>query len=437
MFIIYNLIFLLFTAIYLPVYLFKGKFHKGFLTRLGVGLPQDLALNRPIWIHAVSLGEAIAVKGVIERLRESYPEKRLVISTVTPTGNKIARDIAKGTDLVTYLPLDFSFVVKKVINKINPCLFIIAETEIWPNLIYRLHKNNIPVAVINARISDKSFKGYTAGKFFVKQILSKVDLFCAQTERDAERLIDLGAFKDKVKVTGNLKFDNTKYTVSQEDFTGLKQKLGVSERGNLLVAGSTHEGEEEIVLSSYKGLLKEFPDLKLLIAPRHPERANEIEKIIIKNGFSPIRVSQLSSQSANAAFGGTPPFGGGRQTIFIIDTVGQLMDFYAIGDIIFVGGSLIKKGGHNILEPASLGKPVIFGPYMFNFRDIADLFINANACILIHGKEELNAAINDLLTNPDKMEELGKRGRNIIMQNQGAAARMLEHIKGLKQVIIK
>ncbi len=435
MFIIYDLIFLLFTAIYLPVYLFKGKFHKGFLTRLGVGLPQDLALNRPIWIHAVSLGEAIAVRGFIEKIRESYPEKSLVISTVTPTGNKIASDIAKGTDLVTYLPLDFSFVVKKVINKINPCLFIIAETEIWPNLICRLHKNNIPVVIINARISDKSFKGYTAAKFFVKQILSKVDLFCAQTQRDAERLIDLGAFKHKVKVTGNLKFDNTKYTVSQEDYSGYKQKLGVGEHDKLLVAGSTHEGEEEIVLSSYKVLLKEFPDLKLLIAPRHPERANEIEKIVIKNGFSLVRISQPPPN------GGVPPEAAladlNRQTIFILDTVGQLMNYYAVGDIIFVGGSLIKKGGHNILEPASLGKAVIFGPYMFNFRDIADLFINAKACILIHTAEELKTAVRNLLTNPYKIEELGKNGRNIIMQNQGAAARTLEHIKGLNQLVIK
>lgn len=428
MVIIYDLLFLLFTIIYLPIYLFKGKFHKGFLTRLGVGLPQDLAIRRPIWIHAVSLGEAIAVRGFIEKIGEFYPEKRLVISTVTPTGNKIARDIAKGLDLVTYLPLDFSFVVKKVIKKINPCLFIIAETEIWPNLICCLHEKNIPVAVINARISDKSFKGYTAVKLFVKQILGKVDLFCAQTEQDAKRLIFLGAFKDKVKVSGNLKFDKTKYTVSQEDFMELKQKLGLRQLDKLLVAGSTHEGEEEIILSSYKELLRDFPDLKLLIAPRHPERANEIEKVAVKNNFSPMRVSQLAGSPVSQLNRQTGKLGN-RQTIFILDTVGQLMHFYAVGDIIFVGGSLIKKGGHNILEPASLGKPVIFGPYMFNFRDIADLFINAKACIFIHDKEELSAAVKDLLTNPHKMEELGKNGRNIIAQNQGATARTFEHIK--------
>ncbi len=417
MFIVYDLIFLLFTVIYLPVYLFKRKFHKGFFTRLGFGLPQDLVLNRPIWIHAVSLGEAIAVRGLIEKIRESYPEKRLVISTVTPTGNKIARDIAKGVDLVTYLPLDFSCIVKKVINRINPCLFIIAETEIWPNLISRLHKNNIPVAIINARISDKSFKGYTAAKFLVRQILIKVNLFCAQTEQDAKRLISLGASQDKVKITGNLKFDNAKYTVSQEDFMGLKDKLGLSKRDKLLVAGSTHEGEEEIVLGSYKELLQDFPDLKLLLAPRHPERANDIEKLAIKNEFIPMRISRLTSESVKP------------QTIFILDTVGQLMNYYALGDIIFVGGSLIKKGGHNILEPASLGKPVIFGPYMFNFRDIFELFINAKACILIKGKEELTAAIKDLLMSPEKIEELGKKGLNIIKQNKGAVSRTLEYIK--------
>lgn len=427
MFIIYDLIFLLFAAIYLPLYLFKGKFHKGFLTRLGAGLPQDLTLNRPIWIHAVSLGEAIAVRALIEKLRESYPEKRFVISTVTPTGNKIARANAKTSDLVMYLPLDFSFIVKKVINKIDPCLFIIAETEIWPNLIGCLHEKNIPVIIINARISDNSFKGYTAAKFFVKLILRKVDLFCAQTEQDAKRLISLGAFQDKVKVSGNLKFDNTKYTVLQEDFRGFKEELGLRQQDKLLVAGSTHEGEEEILLSSYKELLKEFPDLKLLIAPRHPERANEVQKIAEKFGFQGVFISVLG--------GGPLPVN--SITVFILDTVGQLMNYYAISGIVFVGGSLIKKGGHNILEPASLGKPVIFGPYMFNFRDISDLFINAKACISIHRAEEFKAAVRDLLTNPYKMEELGRRGRNIIMQNQGATARTLEHIKGLKQSIIK
>jgi 3-deoxy-D-manno-octulosonic-acid transferase len=230
----------------------------------------------------------------------------------------------------------------------------------------------------------------------------------------------LGAFQDKVKVTGNLKFDNTKYTVSPEDFTVLKQKLGLRQRDKLLVAGSTHEGEEEIVFNSYKDLLKEFPDLKLLIAPRHPERANEIEKIAVKNNFSPMRVSQLNLETCKPVNG---------QTIFVLDTVGQLMNYYAISDIVFVGGSLIKKGGHNILEPASLGKPVIFGPYMFNFRDISDLFIAAKACILIHGKEELSGAIKDLLINPEKMQELGRNGRNVITQNQGAVSRTFEQIK--------
>lgn len=431
MFIFYDLLFLIFAVIYLPVYLFKRKFHPGFLARLGI-FPEGVELNRPVWIHAVSVGEAMAVKGLIERIRESFPDKKLIISTVTPTGNRIVKSIAKETDFVTYLPLDLSFIVKKVIDRIDPSLFIIAETELWPNLIYRLHKNNIPVIVVNARISDKSFRGYSAVKFLIKQTLNKIDLFCVQTESDAQRFFCLGAPKDKIKVSGNLKFDNTGYADSKKDYKDYKEKAGVSAKNRLFVAGSTHPGEEEIILSVHKELLNEFPQLKLLIAPRHPQRADEVTKIAIKYGFDSLKISRLTDLNRQTGFGIIPSIFEGpadRQAIYILDTVGQLMGYYAASDIVFVGGSLVKKGGHNILEPASLGKPVIFGPYMFNFRDIFDLFISHKACVLVYSKEGLKAAVRDLLNNPDKMDELGKRASSLIKKNQGATENTLRYIK--------
>ena len=206
MFILYDLIFLVFTLIYLPIYLFRGKFHRGFLARLGI-LPKNLSLDRPVWIHAVSLGEAISTRGLVEELRKAYPHKKFALSTVTATGNKIAREISRTGDFVTYLPLDFSFTVKTVINRINPGLFIIAETEIWPNLIAHLSKKGIPIVTVNARISDSSFKGYSAIKPLIKPILNKISLFCAQADLDADRLKKLGVAADKIKVTGNMKFD--------------------------------------------------------------------------------------------------------------------------------------------------------------------------------------------------------------------------------------
>ncbi len=441
MFIVYDLIFFLIALVYLPVYLLRRKFHRGFLLRLGF-LPKDLALDRPIWLHVVSVGEAITSRQFLEELRLAFPHKKFVISTVTPTGNKIARAIAKEGDFVTYLTLDISFIVSKVVKRINPSLFIAVETEIWPNLIHCLHKKHVPFAVINGRISDRSFKGYAILKFLIKPVLDKVGLFCVQTARDAQRLSSLGVAKNKIEVTGNMKFD-FKAQALKFDNPGLCLKY----QEQLLVCGSTHPGEEKIILAAYRDLLAEFSDLRLLIAPRHPERADEVENIIIKSGFNSIRVSQLAGSPATAEWRGAAKGGisqlnpqtrtlpAGRQepanpqTVFILDTVGQLLTFYSIADIVFVGGSLSKTGGHNILEPAALGKPVIFGPHMFNFRDIADLFLNNQAALLIHNQEELKAGIAELLRNPGRIPGLIRSAKKLILDNQGATGRNLERVR--------
>ena len=388
--------------------------------RFGI-LPRGLELNKPIWIHAVSVGEAMAVQNLVKELRIAYPDKRFFISTVTPTGNKIARSIAKETDFVSYFPLDLSFIIRSFVDKVKPSLFIITETEIWPNLISYLYKKNIPVIVVNGRISDHSFKGYLSIKFLLKPILNKINLFCAQAHQDGERLMQLGVLQDRIKITGNMKFDLQDYTDFKKDYTDLKVKLGMGNEERFFVAGSTHPKEEEIILGAYKELLSDFPNLKLLIAPRHPERAKQVEKLITRYDFKPIKISQLSLL----------PIIYNLKPIFILDTVGQLLNFYGIADIVFVGGSMIKKGGHNILEPAALGKPVLFGPYMFNFRDIAGLFLDKKAGILVHNKEELKMNIRELLNNPDRAVVLTQRAKALIMQNQGATRRNLEYIKML------
>jgi len=412
MFIFYDLIFLLISIIYLPIYLCRRKFHAGFKSRLGV-LPENLALNNPIWIHAVSVGEAMAVRGLTDELRKIYPDKKFVISTVTATGNKIAKGIAKGGDYVTYLPLDFSFIIGSVINKISPSLLIIAETEIWPNLIRCLYRKKIPVVSVNCRISDSSFRGYSCIKFLVKPILAKVNLFCAQTERDKERLMRLGASADKIQVTGNMKFDLKDFDFKR-NYTEYKSKLGLSPKEKLLIAASTHPGEERIILATYKKLLKDYPDLKLLVAPRHPERAPEIADLIKEFGFEPIRISLLNSELKTH----------NSKTVFILDTIGELISFYAVADLVFVGGSLVRKGGHNILEPASMEKPVLFGPHMFNFSDIAEMFLSHKAAIMVRNQEELASNISLLLNNPDTSVALGRAAKQLIQQNQGATSRI-------------
>jgi 3-deoxy-D-manno-octulosonic-acid transferase len=415
MFIIYDLVFLIVAIFYLPIYLFRKKFHRGFLSRLGI-LPKNLRLNKPVWVHAVSVGEAKAIKGLVEGLRRIYPDKQFVISTVTPTGNKIAQGLAGPQDLVTYLSLDLSFIVKSVIGRINPSLFIIAETEIWPNLINCLYKRKIPVIIVNGRISDASFKGYMCVKFLLKAILTKIGFFCVQTLRDSQRLQSLGVDKGKIQITGNMKFDAV--TDLKTDTQDYKLILGLKDEDRLLVAGSTHPGEEEIVLGAYKGLLEKFPNLKLLIAPRHPERSKDIAGIVSGLGLCSVFVSATAFE-CNCV----------TRLVFILDTIGQLVNFYNIADVVFVGGSLVKKGGQNILEPGSLGKPVLFGPHMFNFRDIADLFLSNKAAILVRNEEDLRDRVTDILNNPALASGLGEVARQLILQNQGATERNLQYIR--------
>ncbi len=419
MWIAYDFIFLIIALAYLPLYLFRRKFHPGFQMRLGM-LPAGLDLRGPIWIHAVSVGEAMAVKNLIQGLRIAYPDKRFFISTVTTTGNKIARGMARETDFVSYFPLDLSFIVRSVVDKVKPSLFIIVETEIWPNLISYLYRKNVPVVLVNGRLSDRSFKGYLAIKFFLKPILDKIKLFCVQTPNDASRLRCLGVAEERIRVTGNMKFDNTGYPDKKIPDSADKYRalLGLEEGEKLWVCGSTHPKEEEIILDAYKELISGFPKLKLIIAPRHPERALQVEHIVSEYGFRGALVSALPLKPYNSI----------SRTVFILDGVGELIYFYNIADIVFVGGSLIKKGGQNILEPASLGKPVITGPHMFNFRDIARLFLENKASLIAHNREELSEKIKDLLNHPGRAQELGERARRIISQNQGASARNTEYI---------
>lgn len=418
MFIIYDFIFLIFAIFNLPAYLFRRKFHRNFFMRLGI-IPSDTKLMNPIWIHAVSVGEAVAVRSLIAELRRSYPGRKFVLSTVTPTGNKIVQSIAKEGDFITYLPLDLSFIVKRVIDKVKPSLFMIAETEIWPNLISYLHKKNIPIVTVNGRISDASFKGYSSIKFLLKPVLNKVSLFCVQGSRDAERLKNLGVAQDKIKITGNMKFDNVDYSHQIKDSQNLRLKFGMKNQDKLLVAGSTHPGEEEIILSIYKDLITELDGLKLLIAPRHPERSKEIAGLASSFGLRGVLVSTLASNCSTCI----------PEPVFILDTIGQLMHFYSISEIVFVGGSLVKKGGHNILEPASFAKPVIFGPFMFNFRDIAELFISNKAAILVNNPQELKIRIRELFKNAPYCQDLGRRAKDLIQKNSGSTRRNIELIK--------
>ena len=351
-----------------------------------------------------------------------------MISTVTATGNRIAATLAVPGDFVTYLPLDLSFIVGATLAKIDPLCLVIVETELWPNLIHAAARRRIPVFVVNARISDTSFRRYRLVRSLLAPLLNRVAVFCPQSVRDGERLALLGLDPSRIKVTGNMKFDITvrDYDELRKDYHDYRRDFGIGSRERLLVAASTHQGEEQAVLESYRSLRGRFPELRLLIAPRHPERGAEIEELARRAGFQPVRVSSI----VPAKGGGAVPARGGDE-IFILDTVGQLMYFYAIADIVFVGGSLAATGGHNILEPASLGKPILFGPHMFNFRDISSLFLAAGAARMVADQAALSSGIAELLADPAAAAALGNAARQIIAGNQGATRRNCEIIKGL------
>ncbi|MEI6632056.1 MAG: 3-deoxy-D-manno-octulosonic acid transferase, partial [bacterium] len=314
-------------------------------------------------------------------------------------------------DFVIYLPLDLSFIINNFIKRVNPFLFIVAETEIWPNLLNSLHKRRIPIIAVNARISDNSFKGYYGIKFLIKPILNKVSLFCTQSEHDARRLAHLGVEKSRLRVTGNMKFDLKPQELKFKP-SGLRLKF----EEQLWVCGSAHPGEEEIILAVYKELLEDFSDLRLLLAPRHPERSSEVASLAQSLGFKAIKTSS-----------GEQP-GEDSKVVYILDSVGELLSFYSIAHIVFVGGSLVKKGGHNILEPAALGKPIIFGAQMFNFRDIAQLFLKNKAALQVHNQEELKNKVRLLLSDPSAIQQLGQAAKDLIKNNQGATQRNLDCI---------
>lgn len=449
MFIFYDLIMFTVGFFYLPYLLFRlatnPSWVQGFGMRLGI-LPKDilqkLSSKETIWLHAVSVGEVMGAETLVESLRLKFPNHRLVISTVTQTGNRVAKRLASRDDVVIYFPLDLSFIVKRMIRKISPRIFLMVETEIWPNFITAAFKEEIPVILVNGRISPRSFKKYRKVRFFLKKVLEKINLFLMQTSKEKAKIISLGAPPDRVKVTGNMKFDQAKLSgPSEEGIARLRDSFSLAENEELFVAGSTHPGEEEIILEAYKTLRLHRRNLRLLLAPRHPERAPQIEKLVTKHGFVPFRVSQLPSpQSQALPSASSGPLaegpranakGNSQLSILILDTIGQLRSIYGLADLVFVGGSLVPRGGHNPIEPACLGKPILFGPWLFNFQAIADAFLEKGAAILVKDKEDLEAQSLRLLGDPSKRKELGAKAKEVVELSLGATKRNIDLVKEL------
>lgn len=369
-----------------------------------------------IWLHAVSVGESIAAKPLLKALRTRYPEHAIVASSTTETGRAVISKFPE-IDLSIYFPFDFLPAVCQALKLIKPGIIIIMETEIWPNFTREASLRNIPVLLANGRISDRSYRGYLRFSWFFRHPLRLFSSLCMQTPVDAERIIAVGAPAERVTTIGNLKYDIPYHQVGVDEKRKVRRQYGIPDKLLVLTAGSTHPGEEQLVIRSYLQLLAAGIDLFLVIVPRHPERAAEVASLLKQAGLTFQRRTTMPD---------TPSFQKGE--VLLVDSIGEMMALYLLSDIAFVGGSLVPTGGHNLLEPASLGIPALFGPYMTNFREIAELILHYGAGIQVETEGALVNSCRELLNSVELRRVLGLNGLKLMRDAGGSTERHMEVI---------
>jgi 3-deoxy-D-manno-octulosonic-acid transferase len=421
MYLIYSALLAAAMLLTLPYWLLQrmrhGKYGAGLGERLG-RIPRRLVAQpaRPtIWIHAVSVGEVLAISGLATELTKRFSQHRVVISTTTDTGQKLART-RFDEENVFYFPLDFAFAIRPYLRLLQPKLVVIAETEFWPNFLRLAHASGARIAVVNGRISDRSWPGYRRFRRLLTGVLQRVDLFLTQTAEDARRLVEIGAPPELVRATGNLKFD-VPAPAAPPIIASLRAAFQQTQTGPVIVCGSTVEGEEPLLLQAFINILASHPRAVMILAPRHPERFGEVAELLNQLG---IRFWRRS------LWGGDPILGG----VLLIDTIGELAALYALADVACVGGSLVPRGGHNIIEPALHGVPIVVGNHTENFRDIVSLFQSRDA-VRVVGPAELPLVLMDLISNPAERAELGRRAAETIRAQMGATQRTMQALETL------
>lgn len=389
--------------------------------RLASGVPLNLRARfgydrrppqaRPAaWIHAVSVGEAITAAPLVMGLHERYPELPLVVTTVTETGARVVRERLGAVAEHRYFPLDLPGAVRRVVDAIDPLLFVCMETELWPNVLRVLHRRGVPVVIANGRLSDRSFRRYALVRAAMGPMLRSVRVFAMRSEEDAGRIVALGASPERVVVTGNMKHDAS--PTSRELVEGWRRQLGLVDTERVWVAGSTHRGEEEAVLEAHAAAQADHLDLALIIAPRHPERAGEVQTLVEARGWRAVRRSSLPTTER-------------AEAVVVLDTVGELAELYGVADAAFVGGSLVAWGGHNLLEPARLGKAVLFGPHTSNFREAAAALTASGGGFVVANATELGERLRYLLANDGERQRAGEAAHATVVSRQGAVQRTL------------
>lgn len=397
----------------------KG-YRAGLLQRFGFSPfpPPGILPETRLWLHAVSVGEVAASEVLVRELRRRYPSLRIAVSTVTPTGQDVARRRLTEAETIFLFPFDFAPAVRRSLSRMRPSCFVMMETEIWPNMLRELERRGIPSLIVNGRISPRSYRRYRLLRPFMRIVLSRIRIFSMQTGEDARRIIDLGAAPERVRVQGNLKYDGALAEDPRarelakrfcRDFSGRR----------VIVAGSTHSGEEDLILEAVVPLLRERPERLLVVAPRHLERLEEVEEAVRRRKLQSMRLSRFPAAGKGAS--ATP-------AVVVVDTLGELASLYRVADLAFVGGSLVPFGGHNLLEPAAWKKPVLFGPHIDNFREIGDALRQGGGGIVVKTPGEFRDRARRILDQPSFGLDVGEKAYRVVVQNQGAVERALSAV---------
>lgn len=412
---LYQTALFVYGLVYLPHLIMRAKQEpdqgRFFKERLGK-FTQEFGGSSWIWIHAVSVGEAMALKKFLDLLQERFPEFQILISTTTPTGQKIAQGFKSNKVRVVYFPLDFSFVMKRALNAVKPRMIILMETEIWPHLIDLAHQRRIPIGIMNGRISERAFKKYERIKFWMSPICEKLSFCLVREEADRDRFLALGVRPERLQVTGNMKYD-VDAELNQAAIDQFQQTLGF-QNDPVWTCGSTHDGEEAVVIEVFTRLRMQFPRLKLVLAPRHPERARDVLNLAKNAGLQAVLYSQKRSGSFD---------------VLVVDAVGFLQKFYAISNLVFVGGSLIPHGGQNPIEPAREKKAVFSGRYVHNFKQVFEQLEKSGGAQFVSGGDDLCKKALFLLSNPNEAREAGLKAYATVNELKGASDRNLRALE--------
>jgi len=434
----YSVLIVAFFLVVSPYLLYQAIRYRKYI----VSLPQRMGYlpvsfnldgDESIWIHAVSVGEVLTARALLPQLRERYPRLRLFVSTTTMAGQQVARSNLPYVDEVFYFPFDLGFIVNRTLRLVRPRLFVMMETEIWPNLLRACRRDGVRTALVNGRISARSYPRYRFARFFFRRVLAHVDRFCMQSEESARRIIEMGAARERVVVTGSLKFDSLDFSVSpdaqprgpfgpaspsvhdvhQRGRTRVLRYFRISPARPVVIAASTLKGEEEHVLEAFQRIRATMTNTLLIIAPRKRERFDDVERLVRRAGWNVARRTELRVDSEP------------RNDVVILDTIGELAQVFHVATVVFVGGSLVDAGGHNILEPAVFGKPIVFGPHMDNFAEIARMFLDNGAAVQVRSGRELEGTLLELLGDPVRRASLGAAARALVEANRGARGKSL------------